>query len=446
MTNHWIKNFKKNFLPKGLLGRFCLIILLPLIIVQLTVGFVFYTHHWDTISHRLARDIAGEIQLVAEFINSSDASEGQIQQLLNKTGSTLFLSFNWQPNNRISQKKKERLMDMNSTLKTQLKRLPFPYEIATGSANQQRIAIQLDRGVLNVSVAQKRFFSSTVWIFFLWMLISSLLWFGVAIIFMKNQLRAIIRLAHAAEMFGIGKTVSNFKPEGATEVRHAGTAFLAMKNRLQRYLTERTAMLAGVSHDLRTPLTRLKLQLSLMPEDDNTRTMEKDLNEMESMLNGYLTFARGEGREDSAPIQLGPFITNIVDKFKKTNHKIELTTARSMAILGRPTDLSRAIGNLIANASRYANQTWIKIQQKQDTAQIIIDDNGPGIPKEKRKDVFKPFVRLESSRNQETGGIGLGLTIARDILLSHGGDISLEQSPQKGLRVIINLPIFKEKK
>ena len=259
---------------------------------------------------------------------------------------------------------------------------------------------------------------------------------------MKNQLRAIIRLANAAEAFGLGKNVDHFKPEGATEVRHAGTAFLLMKNRLQRYLSERTAMLAGVSHDLRTPLTRLKLQLSLLPPNPALKGMSQDVDDMENMLNGYLTFASGEGREEAKEIELTPFITNLIDKFKRINHHIELKINQDMTIIGRPTDLSRALGNLVANASRYATQTWIKVSRHQDTVQILIDDNGSGIPKNKRHEVFKPFVRLDESRNSETGGVGLGLTIARDILLSHGGDIALDTSPQKGLRVIVSLPMI----
>lgn len=435
---------KKRFLPNGLLGRFILIILLPLIIVQFSLGIFFYNRHWDTVSHRLARDIFGEIELVADVVNESNLETDELNQLLLKAENSLFLDFEWRPNAKIGKKSKKRLLDMSQSLTQELHHLEFPYQITTSTDGQQRISIQLPRGVLEVVVARKRFFSSTVWMFFLWMMLSSLFWFGVALIFMKNQLRAIIRLAHAAESFGIGKNVDNFKPEGATEVRHAGTAFLMMKNRLQRYLTERTAMLAGVSHDLRTPLTRLKLQLSMLPEDNTTKDMEKDINDMENMLNGYLTFARGDGREDSKEIQLSPFILNLVDKFRKTNHNIDLKIQKDLSVIGRPTDLARALGNIIANASRYASQTWIKIQKRQDTIQILIDDNGPGIPKNKRNDVFKPFVRLDESRNPETGGVGLGLTIAKDILLSHGGDIALETSPQKGLRVIVILPLFRD--
>ena len=446
MTQYWIQNMKKRFLPNGLLGRFVLIILLPLIIVQFSVGMIFYSRHWDTISHRLARDIIGEIEVVTNFVNTSDQSSREINALLAQAGQDLFLDLAWYPDASLNMKQKKRLLDMNQALTTELSHLKFPYQVSTSTDGQQRIQIQLNKGVLQVVVARKRFFSTTVWVFFLWMMVSSFFWFGVAMIFMKNQLRAIIRLAHAAEAFGVGKNVDNFRPEGATEVRHAGTAFLMMKNRLQRYLSERTAMLAGVSHDLRTPLTRLKLQLSMLPNNSTTKEMMQDVDDMENMLNGYLTFASGEGREEAKEIALTPFMTNLVDKFNRTNHHINLKIGQNMTVIGRPTDLSRAIGNLLSNASRYATQTWIKIAKRQDTVQILIDDNGSGIPKEKRKEVFKPFVRLEESRNPETGGVGLGLTISRDILLSHGGDISLDSSPQKGLRVIVTLPLIKNVK
>lgn len=446
MTHYWIRNLKKKFLPNSLLGRFILIILLPLVIVQFSVGIMFYDRHWDTVSHRLARDIVGEIEVVINFINKSALPPDEMRKFLTDTGNDLYLDLKWYPGAKIDIKQKKRLLDMNQALKTELNYLKLPHQISTSTDGEQHIHIQLDTGVLQVIVARKRFFSTTVWVFFLWMMISSLFWFGVALIFMKNQLRAIIRLANAAEAFGVGKNVDNFKPEGATEVRHAGTAFLMMKNRLQRYLSERTAMLAGVSHDLRTPLTRLKLQLSMLPNNEDVKEMSQDVDDMENMLNGYLTFASGEGREDAKEIALTPFITNLVDKFNHTNHHINLKIQQDMNVIGRPTDLSRALGNLLSNASRYATQTWIKISKHQDTVQILIDDNGLGIPKNKRKDVFKPFVRLEESRNPATGGVGLGLTIARDILLSHGGDIALDTSPQKGLRVIVTLPLVKKTK
>ena len=426
MTNYWIKNMKKKFLPNGLVGRFLLIILLPLLIVQFSVGILFYNRHWDAISRRLAKDIVGEIEIVVNLVNNSSLPTQELNHLLKKVGDDLSLTLEWQPEAKMDMKQKKRLLDMNHSLMAELNNLNTPYLHSTSTDGEQHIQLQLSKGVLEVTVVRKRFFSTTVWVFLFWMMFSSLFWFGVALIFMKNQLRAIIRLANAAEAFGVGKNVDHFKPEGATEVRHAGTAFLMMKNRLQRYLSERTAMLAGVSHDLRTPLTRLKLQLSMLPPNPVFKDMSQDIDDMENMLNGYLTFASGEGREEAKEIELTPLMTNLIDKFNKTNHHIELKIYQNISVIGRPTDLSRALGNLIV--------------------QIIIDDNGAGIPKNKRNEDFKPFVRLDESRNPETGGVGLGLTIARDILLSHGGDIALDTSPQKGLRVVVSLPVIKTTK
>ncbi|MBR6231892.1 MAG: two-component sensor histidine kinase, partial [Alphaproteobacteria bacterium] len=224
------------------------------------------------------------------------------------------------------------------------------------------------------------------------------------------------------------------------EVRQAGQAFIEMKERIERYLTERTTMLAGVSHDLRTPLTRMKLQLSMMEQDDVTATLNQDISEMEHMLTGYLAFAKGEGKEQMEHIELTPFITELVEKFKSTDFPVSLHIEEPLAILGRPHELVRVFSNLLSNAQKYAHSAVVSVGRREDEVQIIIDDDGPGIPPKKRADAFKPFFRLDKSRNSATGGVGLGLTIVRDAVLAHGGTIKLENSPQKGLRVIITLP------
>ena len=258
---------------------------------------------------------------------------------------------------------------------------------------------------------------------------------------MKNQVRSIERLSKASEQFGMGYATPNFKPEGATEVRQAGYSFILMRDRIQKYLKERTAMLAAVSHDLRTPLTRMKLLLSMMPTDENTNDLRTDIEEMEKMLIGYLDFAKGEAKEDPEEILLNTLLENIVRKLVKTGQKIDIHTEQKVEIMGRKADLSRAITNILTNAGRYATYAQVTLGIRDKMATVIIDDNGPGIPENKRGDVFKAFYRLENSRNKETGGIGLGMTIARDVVLSHGGDITLKSSPLKGLRVVISLPI-----
>ena len=439
-SSFWFKNFKHRYLPNHLLGRFVAIIVFPLILLEIAVGGFFYTRHWDTLSRRLAQDISGEIQSVAEWVDGTSIDDSDIQRHLKRIGRNLSLEFSWLANKTLIDTTKHKSSKMLKPLKTELSGIHFPFQINEGNNDEQTVSLQLKHGLLQVVIPRKRFFSSTVWVFLLLVFTSTFLCFGIAFIFMKNQIRAMVRLAKASEMFGLGQMDYPFKPEGATEVRQAGTAFLQMRTRIQRYLKERTSMLAGVSHDLRTPLTRLKLQLEMMSQNATIRDMQQDVSEMEQMLNGYLTFARGEGREEACFVDMKPFLVNLVDKFKKTGHNIDLEAKSDVSVFGRPTDLSRALGNIVNNATRYGTKTSVKLQKNPGRVYIFVDDNGPGIPPKKRLDVFKPFYRLDQSRNSQTGGVGLGLTIARDTILSHGGDIRLESSPMKGLRVIITLP------
>ena len=440
-SSFWFRNLKHKVLPTHLLGRFVAIIVLPLILLELAIGGFFYTRHWDTLSRRLAQDISGEIQTIAEWVNQTQISDDEIQGHLKRVGNYLSMDFNWRPDYAIPQQAKNRTQKILKPLKTQLSEIKFPFQINEGNDDEQKLSVQTNRGVLEVVIPRKRFFSTTVWVFLGLMFASTFLCFGIAFLFMKNQIRSMVRLAKASEMFGLGQMDYPFKPEGASEVRQAGTSFLQMRSRIQRYLKERTSMLAGVSHDLRTPLTRLKLQLEMLPENQTVQDMRQDVNEMEQMLNGYLTFARGEGREEATFIEMRPFLTNLVDKFKKTGQDIDLDIKRDVCVYGRPTDLSRAFGNIVNNATRYGTKTVVRLQKNNGMVHVFVDDNGPGIPSHKRIDVFKPFYRLDPSRNSQTGGVGLGLTIARDTILSHGGDIRLESSPMKGLRVILSLPI-----
>ena len=445
ISSLWLRNLKRKLLPSHLLGRFVAISFLPLLTLEMALGGFFYARHWDALSHRLARDISGEIQSVAEWVDTTTISDFEIQGYLNRLGANLSLEFTWKPDRFLSDQAKKRASQMLKPLKSELSDIHFPFQLHDSPYEEQTISLQLKRGILQVVVPRKRFFSSTVLVFLGLMIISTIVCFGIAFLFMKNQVRSMVRLAKAAEMFGLGQMDYPFKPEGATEVRQAGTSFLQMRSRIQRYLKERTSMLAGVSHDLRTPLTRLKLQLEMLPQNTVVKDMQQDVAEMDQMLNGYLTFARGEGREESLQVEMPTFLTNLIDKFKKAGHDIELSIRSDAHVYGRPTDLSRAFGNIINNATRYGTKTQIQLQKKQGMVHVLIDDNGPGIPAKKRIDVFKPFYRLDPARNSQTGGVGLGLTIARDTILSHGGDIRLENSPLNGLRVIVSLPVNNQK-
>jgi two-component system osmolarity sensor histidine kinase EnvZ len=307
--------------------------------------------------------------------------------------------------------------------------------------NQVEVKIQLEDGVLHAVVPLNRLFSSSSYVFILYMVGTSLVLFAVATVFMRNQVRPLRRLATAADRFGKGQDVPDFKPQGATEVRLAAAAFNRMRARIQRQITQRTEMLAGVSHDLRTPLTRMKLQLAMLGDATEIEELKGDVAEMERMVEGYLAFARGEGTEKPAETDLGLLLRDVVGDARREGTAVDLHVEDRLVALVRPNALRRCLVNLVSNAARFASQVWIRAGQVGDMIEITVDDDGPGIPADRREDVFKPFFRLEGSRNPMTGGTGLGLTIARDVIRSHGGDLVLLDAPTGGLRARLSLPL-----
>ena len=442
LIRYILKYVKVKISPKSLLTRFILIILIPMVLLQVVASMVFYDNHWRSISRRLANDIAGEVQTVIYMLEKYPDSY-QTEDVLTYFDNSLQLKIYFQPEAQIVF---DKLNIENSGLVKQLWRalskLEYPFFIKEEAPKDYVVVyIQLPKGILEVVIPEKRVFSSTTYAFLVWMVGASILLFWIAFLFMKNQIRSVYRLADAAEKFGTGRTVEMFKPEGAAEVRQAGQAFLLMKNRIQKYLSERTSMLSGVSHDLRTPLTRMKLQLSMMPDDESTRDLLSDIDEMEKMLEGYLAFARGEGKEPSQVMEVSELLIEVIEKLRRNGHDIDLHIEQTQKISLRPHDFSRAITNILTNAHRYAKHAAVVMGVQNHSLDIIVDDDGPGIPKAKRDDVFKAFYRLDDSRNSRTGGVGLGLTITRDIVLSHGGDISLEKSPMGGLRVHLKFPL-----
>jgi two-component system, OmpR family, osmolarity sensor histidine kinase EnvZ len=294
--------------------------------------------------------------------------------------------------------------------------------------------------VLQAAVPKKRLFTPTTYIVVLWMAGSSLLLFGVATLFMRNQVKSLRRLASAAESFGKGRDVPNFRLAGATEVRRVGAAFLLMRERIRRQISQRTEMLAGVSHDLRTPLTRMKLELELMEDNPTLAELKSDVAQMQGMVQGYLDFARGEGGETPREVDLPMLLEEVVANARRDGAPVTVAAPEAFAISLRPDAMKRCIANLIANARRYGSHVWVMAVPVRDGIDVLVDDDGPGIPTHRRDDVFRPFFRLDAARSPQTGSVGLGLTIARDVALSHGGDISLEESPQGGLRVRVHLP------
>lgn len=444
VLSDWIKYgltcLRRTLLPAGLLYRFMLIILVPLLFLQAVVMVVFFDRHWDTISRRLAMDVVGEIKTVADVIDSGDVPVDQIALLVQAMNDNLGFQIRFEPGGFLSDGGVLPPEGPVQALVTKLNDLPYPFTLSAAENQKMALDIQLSTGVLHAQIARKRFFSTTVYVFLVWMIGFAILLFWIAFLFMKNQVRAIERLSRAAELFGRGQSLESFKPEGATEVRRAGQSFIQMRNRIQRYLTERTGMLSGVSHDLRTPLTRMKLQLSMTPASEMVQDLLGDVTEMEHMLEAYLSFARGEGKEQPETVCLNTLVADAVAKLVRTGQQIDLHQEGPVFCACRPNDMTRAITNLLTNAGRYAHRAQATIGTYHHMARLVIDDDGPGIPPDKRADVFRAFYRMESSRNTHTGGIGLGLTITRDIILSHGGEIALADSPLGGLRVTVLLP------
>ena len=432
----------KRLLPRSLLGRSLLIIVTPLVVLQVVSGFIFFESHWDKVTLRLARGLAGDIATVIDFMREYPdrqhrdwifmmAADHLEMVAILKEGEIL-------PNTAPSA---ESLME-RMLIRALTEYVGKPFQIDAHSLERHVIVeVQLPDGILQIVTTRKRLFSSTTYIFVLWMVGTSLILFGVATIFMRYQVKPVRRLAVAADRFGKGRDVPNFKPEGAREVRQAASAFMAMRERIQRQISQRTEMLAGVSHDLRTPLTRMKLQLALLGEGDGVDELKDDIDEMEHMLQAYLAFARGEGAESPVPVNLSGLLAEVVAQARRKGGGIDLHTEGEISVPLRPAAVKRCLTNLVDNAIRYADHVSVRAGRRGDGIDVTIDDDGPGIPEDMREEAFKPFFRLESSRNPGTGGVGLGLTIARDVVRSHGGDIELSDSPQGGLRARVRLPL-----
>ncbi len=435
-----VKRLIKQMLPRSLLGRSLLILVVPLVVLQVVSFYVFYENHWGNISRRLAAGVAGDIGLVVDLLHDApDAWPSLRETALRK----MDLEIRLEPEAILPNIRPRPLVgQMEEALAGALEeRVGLPY-LVTQDEREVLIRLQLPDAVMHVQVSRKRLYSSTTYIFVLWMLGTSLLLFGVATIFMRNQVRSIRKLAAAADSFGKGREVPDFKAEGAAEVRQAAAAFNLMRERLKRQIQQRTEMLAGVSHDLRTPLTRMKLQLAMMGQVDGIDELKEDVSEMEHMVEGYLAFARGEGSEQPVPTELAALLDEVVGRFRREGKAVDLhCEGQDLTLPLRRHAMGRCLSNLLANGCRHASHVAVRAGLREDGIEITVDDDGPGVPADKREEVFKAFVRLDPSRNLKTGGVGLGLTIARDVVRAHGGDIHLEDSPLGGLRARIRLPL-----
>ena len=434
----------KRLIPQSLLGRSLMIIILPLVILQVISTWAFYDRHYENITRRLSQAVAGEIAAVSEML-LAEPREVEEAEAFDMAGRHLGLDMTLLGPDRIVDYE---LPFWPSLIHDRLGRaleeqLDHNFSIDTRSYGGN-VEVRVDlgaKGVLQVLVPRNRLFSSTIYIFLWWMFGSSVVLSIIATIFMRNQVRPIRRLASAADAFGRGRDVGDFRPEGAAEVRRAGRAFLVMRDRLRRQVQQRTEMLAGVSHDLRTPLTRMKLELAMLPPSTEIESLQSDLAQMEQMMEGYLAFARGEGKELALEIDVGELLREAVAEARRSGTRVNLHLASDLVSVLRPQALHRAVANLLGNAGRFGEQVDVTAHRRSKGIEILIDDDGPGIDAEQREEVFRPFVRLERSRNFDTGGTGLGLTIARDMIRGQGGDLTLHEAPGGGLRARIWLPV-----
>jgi two-component system osmolarity sensor histidine kinase EnvZ len=435
------RNLIKRLLPQSMFGRSLLLIVVPLVLLQIIATLIFYERHWEAVSYRLSSDVAGDVALVIDAMRHTDDAADRRQLFARVAGETELL-FAFHSGAQLPPP----LPPGGSTLEAQLrnamvKRVERPFTIdAVNSGQRILVGVQLLDGVLAVDVPLSRLYTPTTYIFILWMIGSSLVLLGVATMFLRNQVRSLRRLAAAAEALGKGRPVATLKIEGAREVRQAAAAFIQMRDRIQRQITQRTEMLAGVSHDLRTPLTRMKLALALLRDEPAAAGLQADVAEMERLVNLYLDFARGEGTETSVATDITQLIEELAAVARRGGTSLAVAQPTRLVLPVRPNALRRCLGNLIANARHHGQHVWLSSMAVADGVDILVDDDGPGIPPAERDHVFQPFVRLDASRNPSTGGVGLGLTIARDVARSHGGDVRLETSPHGGLRARIHLP------
>ncbi|QRM56261.1 ATP-binding protein [Sinorhizobium sp. BG8] len=437
-----VARWMRHQMPTGLYARSLLIIIIPMVILQSVVAGVFMERHWQLVTQRLStavtRDIAAIIDMIDTFPPNSDADIARIAR------ERLDLNISIDKGTELPPPRPKpffNILDhiLSEEISDQIHR---PFWIDTvGDSNLVEIRILLNDEILRVYARRSQTYASNTHIFLVWMVGTSLVLLAISILFLRGQIRPILALAKAAESFGKGqKMPEDFAPRGADEVRRAGLAFMLMRERIERQIEQRTAMLTGVSHDLRTILTRFKLQLALAGNSPEHDALSKDVEDMQTMLEGYLAFARGEAEEDVGRLNLGELFDKLGMEAELLERDFSCEIHGDDTVLVRPNAFTRLVANIVSNALRYAGKVHVESRNRAKWLTITVDDNGPGVPEAFRDDVFKPFFRLDEARNLDASGTGLGLAIARDIARSHGGNVTLADSPMGGLRAVIRIP------
>ena len=433
-----LNKFFKKILPKRLFYRSLLIVAAPIIILQLTISIVFFDSLWIKTNKGMTNSVVSEIfTFIEAYKNEKDYNKQKLTDLYYQN---FQLSINYLENEKLSKNVSERWFSpMDRTLRRELKKKFQYYWFDTISYKETvDLKIKYQDGVLQFLIPKDRITNSSARLFGLWITLPAFLLIFIAIIFLKNQTRPIISLARASERFGRGENVEEFSPSGALEIRQAGYEFDRMRKRIIRHLNQRSEMLSGISHDLRTPLTRIKLQLAIIKDKDISKKLSDDVTEMERMLNEYLQFASSSSVEKTETFNLSELLESIISKYEK--REISMNIPGKIYLDGRKNLIIRCFNNLIDNSIKYSKNILITLKKSSNNILITIDDDGPGIPESERENVFKPFYKIDKSRSDSKSSVGLGLSIASDIIRSHGGNITLETSPAKGLRAKIFLP------
>jgi two-component system osmolarity sensor histidine kinase EnvZ len=435
-----LSNFLKNILPRRLFYRALLIVAVPVIVLQLVITIVFFDSLWIKTNKGMTRALVNEINTFVEVYNQEKLDKDELKNLF-----SLFLDLNIEfiDNEKFDNQYNERWFSpidrsLRRELKSNFDLSEFWFD-TTSYKELIDLRIKFGDGYFNFLVPKDRVTSSSARLFALWITVPAIIMVIISLIFLKNQTRPITKLARAAERFGKGEELEEFKPSGALEIRQAGYEFEKMRNRINRHHNQRTEMLSGISHDLRTPLTRMKLQVAFVKDKDLAKKLTEDINEMEKMLNEYLQFTSSSYTEKDEIFNLSELIENIIIKYDNKNIMQSLTPR--IYINGRKNLINRSLNNIIDNALKYAKQVEVRLSKKNTNLFIVIDDDGPGIPKSEYENVFKPFYKIDKSRAESKSSVGLGLSIASDIVRSHGGNIKLESSKMNGLRVKIFLPV-----
>lgn len=435
--------FLKRRLPTSLWGRSLLIIVLPVLVMQVAVTWAFFDMHWQTVTARLSDGLAGDIAWAAESY-ADDPSPRNLAVIEERAQRSMSLSVDLREGDVLpAEQERGPIGVVDRTLEKALAtRLDQPFWFdTTRYPAYVDIRVQQPQGVLRIIAPRERAVATQAHIFVLWLLVATVLLMGVAILFIRNQVRAIERLAEAAEAFGRGEAQERFKPHGAREVRAAAQAFMDMRDRIQRHIDQRTALLASVSHDLRTPLTRLRLELALAPPFKRQSAMRGDLDEMEHMIDEYLAFARGEAGEAAQEVSISDLLGAAGEDARRAGAEVEVRAPEGLTASLRPLAFKRALTNLAGNAAAHGEHVRLSARALPSGGlEVAVEDDGPGIPDEMHEEAFRPFSRLDASRNQNRKGVGLGLAIARDVARGHGGDITLERSDLGGLRALIRVP------